>query len=130
MDRAEIIGINIFKEWVGNKGEITNTSRVGVGYDFEVKWLDTGLVEKYEVKGTTKILKIPDMSIVEFDDNQSLKADYLFVVGNVLDIGNEVLYKIPRNALSPENLKLKQTYHIRLFQNRNKMGSYKIEKGI
>jgi len=126
MEKAELLGIAAFKNWVGNNGEINDTSRLGVGYDFKVKWKDTGLEETFEVKGTSKTLKIPDMSIVEFDDKHKLKADYLFVVGNVYNPGEEVFYKIPRVALTKDNLKMKQSYHIRLFQNQKKMGTYKI----
>jgi len=126
MERTEIIGILLFKKWVGEKGEIFDTSRHGVGYDFKVKWNDTGIEETFEVKGTTKIMKIPDISIREFDSDKNLKADYLFVAGNLSNPGQEIIYVIPRKALTNENLKLKQTYHIRLFQNKKKMGQYQI----
>gem|GEM_PF-4260101 len=126
MDRTEILGISVFKKWIGERGEIFDTSRHGVGYDFKVKWNDTGLEETFEVKGTAKIMKIPDMSIREFDSDKRLRADYLFVAGNLFNSGQEILYKIPREAMSEENLKLKQTYHIRLFQNKKKMGKYQI----
>ncbi len=126
MERAETLGLLAFKNWVGDRGEILNTSRDGVGYDCKVKWKDTGLAETYEIKGTAKVLKIPDMSVVEFDESHRLKADFLFVAGNVFETGKEVLFKIPREALTEENLKLKQTYHIRLFQNQKKMGKYRL----
>lgn len=126
MKRAEVLAIEYFIKWVGNRGILTDTSRRGVGYDFIVKWRKSGKNEKYEVKGTKKPLKIPDMHVNEFDKHKRLKADYIFVVSNVHSAGKEICYKIPRNALTKENLRLKQTYHIRLFQNKNKMGRYQL----
>lgn len=118
---AEKLAINFFKNWVEKQGlELRDTQRSGVGYDFEVTGVD-GSIKKYEVKGTTKEMKIPNMSLNEFDD-KIMKADFLFVVGNIHEEGREVCYAIPREAIKPENLELKQTYRIARFQNQQKMG--------
>ncbi len=123
---TEKLGIECFIKWVESQGgKLENCSRKGVGYDFEVI-RPNSIKGSYEVKGTKKELNIPDMSVNEFD-KKVLKADWLFVVGNVHKNGEEKCYKIPREALKKENLKLKQTYHIRLFQNRSKMGKYQIK---
>jgi hypothetical protein len=113
------------RDWA-EKQQITvkPTSREGVGYDYEFNY-PNGKVQKIEVKGTKGIDKIPDISSREFD-NKILKADFLFVVGNVLD-EKKVLYKIPRQAIGNDNLLLKESYQICKFQNRKNMQKYKIE---
>ena len=126
MERAETLGIKKFIKWVGKRGKITDTSRDGVGYDFKVKWHKMRLIETYEVKGSSKTHKIPDMSIREFNNKGILKADWLFVVGNVNKKGKEVIYKIPRKAIKKDNLKLKQAYHIAKFQNKKTMSHYEL----
>ena len=77
------------------------------------------------MRGTKKEYKIPDMSVKEFK-KKTLIADFLFVVGNVFN-KKKVLYKIPRKALKPDNLVLKETYHISRFQNRKCMGKYVVK---
>jgi hypothetical protein len=93
-----------------------------VGYDYRFTYPD-GKTAKVEVKGTEKEYKIPDMSDKEFDSKQRLKADFILVVGHVLD-EEKILYKIPREAIKPGNLRPKQTYHIKRYQNRKNMGKY------
>ena len=56
------------------------------------------------------------MWVSEFDNNKRLKADFLFVVGNILKKGKEVKYLIPREEIKPDNLRLLQTYNLRCFQ--------------
>jgi len=114
------------KDWAEKKRiTVEEKSRKGVGYDYQFIY-PNGRIEKIEVKGTEKNLKIPDMSVREFDKKKRLKADFLLVVGNVFG-RQKVLYKIPRKALRPENLVLKETYHIRRFQNRKSMGKYVVK---
>jgi hypothetical protein len=111
------------KNWAEKKRiKVKEKSRKGVGYDYEFIYPD-GKTAKVEVKGTEKNLGIPDMSVREFDKEKKLKADFLLVVCNVLS-KQKTLYKIPRKAIKPENLVLKQTYHIRRFQNKKCMGKY------
>ncbi len=121
--------IKYFKKWVlslDKHAKMTDTSREGVGYDFLITW-NNGKKEKFEIKGTRKLHKIPDMSINEFDKTKRLKADFLFVVGNLEEHNRPVFYKIPKNRIAPENLSLKQTYEIKRFQNRKNMSSYLIQ---
>jgi hypothetical protein len=128
---AEKLGESAFKSWAKKEGaiEIIPKSRNGVGYDFKVKWKDRRNNRKkigtFEVKGTKRKLGIPDMSVNEFK-NYKLKADFIFVAGNVFGPGENILYKIPRKALTRKNLKLKKTYHIKLFQNEREMGRHRI----
>jgi hypothetical protein len=97
-----------------------------VGYDYEFTYPD-GKTAKVEVKGTEKEYRIPDMSVTEFDSKDRLKADFILVVGHVLS-EERILYKIPREAIKPENLRPKQTYHIRRFQNRKRMEEYVVKR--
>lgn len=122
VNRQEQAAMKFVRDWA-EKRKITvkDTHGKGVGYDYEFIYPD-GKIEKVEVKGTKKEHKIPDMSVKEFH-KKKLIADYLFVVGNVLG-KDRILYKIPRKAIKPENLKLKETYHIRRFQNRKNMDRY------
>ena len=125
VNRQEQAAMKFVKDWA-KKQKITvrDAHGKGVGYDYEFIHPD-GKTEKVEVKGTKKEYKIPDMSVKEFEKKR-LIADFLFVIGNVLS-KERILYKIPREAIKPENLKLKETYHIRRFQNRKNMGKYRIE---
>ena len=110
------------KDWAEKrKIAVKDMHGKGVGYDYEFIHPD-GKTEKVEVKGTKKEYKIPDMSVKEFHKKR-LIADSLFVVGNVLS-KEKILYRIPREAFKPGNLKLKETYHISRFQNRKNMEKY------
>jgi hypothetical protein len=123
VNRQERIAMKFVKNWAEKKRiKVEEKSRKGVGYDYEFIYPD-GKTAKVEVKGTEKNLGIPDMSVREFDKEKKLKADFLLVVCNVLS-KRKTLYKIPRKAIKPENLVLKQTYHIRRFQNKKRMGKY------
>jgi len=125
VNRQEQIAMKFIKDWAEKqKIRVEEKHRKGVGYDYEFVY-PNGRIEKIEVKGTEKDLKIPDMSVREFDKKR-LKADFLLVVGNVLS-KQKVLYKIPRKAIKPEDLVLKKTYHIRRFQNRKSMGKYTVK---
>lgn len=103
---------------------VQDVSKAGRGYDYEFHFRD-GRVEKVEVKGTRKPYGIPDMRTSEFRDKR-LKADYMLVVGNVLSLGEERLYKIPREAIKDDNLKPRHTYHIARFQGKKNMEKYLI----
>jgi hypothetical protein len=125
VNRQEQIAMKFVKDWAEKKRILVEEkSRKGVGYDYQFIY-PNGRTEKIEVKGTEKNLKIPDMSVREFD-KKTLRADFLLVVGNVFS-KQKVLYKIPRKALRPDNLVLKKTYHIRRFQNRKCMGKYLVK---
>jgi hypothetical protein len=125
VNQQEQAAMKFVRDWAEKQQiSVKSTHRAGVGYDYEFKYPD-GKVEKVEVKGTKGIDKIPDLSLREFD-NKILKADFLLVVGNVLD-EKKVLYKIPKQAICNDNLLLKQSYQICKFQNRKNMQKYKIE---
>jgi hypothetical protein len=125
VNQQEQTAMKFVRDWA-EKQQITvkHTDRKGVGYDYEFTY-PNGKVEKIEVKGTKGIDKIPDMSVREFN-NEILKADFLLVIGNVLD-EKKVLYKIPRQAIGNDNLRLKKSYQICKFQNRKNMQKYKVE---
>jgi hypothetical protein len=126
VNQQEQIAIDFVRSWAEKKGiRVEPTSRKGVGYDYQFIYPD-GKIEKIEVKGTEKNLRIPDMSVREFDKNKTLRADFLLVVGKVLS-EQKVLYRILRKAIKPENLFLKETYHIRRSQNRKCMGRYVVK---
>jgi hypothetical protein len=123
VNQQEQTAMKFVKDWAEKqKIVVRKTSRMGFGYDYEFTHPD-GRTEKVEVKGTKKEYKIPDMSVREFDEKKRLKADFLLVVGNVLN-KEKILYRIPRKDIKPENLSLKQTFHIRKFQNRKNMKKY------
>src|SRR3989344_4236336 len=113
-----------FEIWAKKKrGKVNRVARAGVGYDYEVRWLN-GKKEKFEVKGSKKLYAIPDMSIREFDQKtKKLKADFLFVVNNIYN-GRLVHFKIPRDAITGKHLFLKQSYHIRRFGNQREMNQF------
>lgn len=122
VNRQEQIAMKFVKDWAEKQNiRVEDKHGGGVGYHYEFIYPD-GRIEKVEVKGTKKEYKIPDMSVKEFE-KKTLIADFLFVVGNVFN-KEKILYKIPREAIKPENLKLKETYHIRRFQNRKNMKKY------
>jgi len=124
-NEAELRSIEFVKRWAEKKGiTVRKPSSKGAGYDLEFVHPDGG-VEKIEVKGSSKVYSIPDMRVSEFE-GKSLKADFLYVVGNVLSPGEEHLYVIPRGALKPENLRLRQTYFISRFQTKINMEKYRI----
>jgi hypothetical protein len=125
VNQQEQAAMKFVRGWAEKQKIIVKpTHREGVGYDYEFTYPD-GKVEKIEVKGTKGIDKIPDMSAREFE-NKILKADFLLVVGNLLN-EEKILYKIPRQAIGKNNLLLKQSYQICKFQNRKNMQKYKIE---
>ena len=122
-NEAEVAGVDYVIQWAKKrKIKVTPTHRDGVGYDLKFEYPD-GSVEKIEVKGSRKPHAIPDMRVSEFEKFE-LKADYMYVVGNVLAKGNERLYRIPKSAIKAEHLSLRQTYHIRRFQGRKNMEKY------
>lgn len=126
VNQQEQIAMKFVKDWAEKqKIKVEEKYRMGVGYDYEFIH-PHGKTEKVEVKGTKKEYKIPDMSVREFDEKKKLKADFLLVVGNVLS-KEKILYKIPRKDIKPENLSLKQTFHIRKFQKRKNMEKYILE---
>lgn len=128
MMSTELKATKYFEEWVKKEGGMP-VQQHGNGYDYEVTWEKgpkKGTKEKYEVKGSTKIKYIPDMRTSEFD-NMRLKADFLFVVWNVNQAGEEVVYIIPRDEIKPEHLLLLQTYRLRCFQNNQVMGRFRIK---
>ena len=122
-NRTEVAAMEYIKNLLNKNGmKCQDTSRDGKGYDLEV--IDGERRIKLEVAGTQKECKIPDRSAYEFDNSKRLKADYLVVVGNCLSEDEERVYFIPRDAIRPENLRLKQSYHIARFQSCKNMGRF------
>jgi hypothetical protein len=123
----EVKAMRYVRKWA-KEHRITprDMSRKGLGYDYLFVYHD-GRTEKVEVKGVSKPYGIPDMRLNEFR-NKRLKADYLMVVGNATSPRRERLYRIPRNAIKPKNLKLLQTYRIIRFQGKKNMEKYRVKK--
>jgi hypothetical protein len=117
----------IFENWAKNNGfKIKDMRYAGIGYDYKI--IDNeGKLITFEIKGSKRINSIPDMSVAEFDQNKRLKADFLFVINNIHEKGKEIIFKIPRNSIKPENLLLKQTYRIERFQNKKIMKQFRIK---
>jgi hypothetical protein len=93
------------------------------GYDYDFIF-PNGTVKKIEVKGTSKVDKIPDLYESEVKD-MKIVADFLYVVGNVRNRGNEILYVIPRDDIKSENLRPSGRWRIARFQNKKTMGKYR-----
>jgi poly(3-hydroxybutyrate) depolymerase len=126
MNEVEKKSYEIFKKWAKSQGlqitkDYTLKKKEAKGYDFEAK-NQNGEITTYEVKGSKHKNAIPDLRDSEFE-NKKLKADFLFVVGNI-QRGKEVIYKIPRDAIKPENLSPKKYYFIRRFQNKKVMEEF------
>jgi hypothetical protein len=124
-NKPEVEAMQFVRKWAKSKGiDPIDVSHSGRGYDYQFKHED-GKIEKVEVKGVSKSYGIPDMRVNEFR-NKRLKADYLFVVGNVATHRKRRVYKIPRNAIKPKNLILLQTYRITRFQGKKNMEKYRV----
>ena len=123
MNPQEKRAYEIFEEWAKGKNlEIRDCKRKGKGYDYETEDA-SGKKTTYEVKGSKHENAIPDLHENEVVNGKHLKADFLFVVGNVLKEGKEVIYLIPRHVLKPDNFRLNpRTYRIVYFQNKKVMG--------
>lgn len=89
------------------------------GYDLVFVRPD-GKKERIEVKGSEMDNMIPDMRVSEFDGRKRLRADFLYFVGNVFK-RKKAFHIIPRNAIRPEDLSLRGTYHL-------KFGKKRLEK--
>jgi hypothetical protein len=121
----ESAAMRFVRRWAQSKGiAVKDVSRSGLGYDYRFTYHD-GKIEKVEVKGISKPYGIPDMRVNEFR-NKRLKADHLLVVGCATSPKKRRLYKIPRNAIKPNNLKLLQTYRITRFQAKKNMEKYRV----
>lgn len=125
MNEVEKKSYEIFKRWVDDKGmkitkDYTLNREERKGYDFEVR-NQNGEILKFEVKGSTHKNAIPDLRDSEVE-NRKLKADFLFVVGNLFQKGEkEIKYKISKDKIKPENFVLRKSYYIRRFQNQKNM---------
>jgi hypothetical protein len=124
-NKPEVIAMQFVRTWAGKQGiTVKDVSRRGLGYDYRFT-SPGGKTVRVEVKGVSKPCGIPDMRVNEFR-NKRLKADYLLVVGNITPPKRKRLYKIPRNAIKPNNLKLLQTYRITRFQGKKNMEKYRV----
>ncbi len=91
-------------------------SKFASGYDLVLLY-PSGKRRRIEVKGSQKDNMIPDIRVSEFDDEKRLKADFLYFVGNVFK-RKPILHVIPRNAIRPQDLSPRGTYHLRFGMNR------------
>lgn len=127
MNEQERRGYELFERWVLKNGMTFERCKgSGVGYDYKVTDRN-GKVESYEVKGSKHVRAIPDLFWTEVDaKKRTLKANYLFITGNILEPGKEVHYRIARKKFKPDNFTPRQTWHVSRFQNKG-MNNYEVE---
>ena len=109
---VEIDGMELAKRHFSSEGyDVDDVSRKRGhnGYDLVVS--RNGESSKIEVKGCTREWQIPDPYFTEFDEQRTLVADYLCVV-YMIDGRDPFICIIPRDAIPPEQVTLKQAYRI------------------
>jgi hypothetical protein len=104
--------ISVSKQYLESRGysiEDVSRKRAHHGYDFIVRRRQENL--KVEVKGCTRMWRIPDLYVSEFDKEKRLIADFLCVV-YFIELEKPKVCMIPRDSIKPEYVKRLSRYRI------------------
>jgi len=94
-----------------NRFKVTDVARRPDHKGYDLLAERDGQKLRIEVKGCTRKWGIPDLFSTEFDAERRLVADYLYVVYFLGDQPPSLCI-IPRDAITPDMVQLKQGYRI------------------
>ena len=104
--------ISVSKQHLESRGySVEDVSRVRAhhGYDLTARGRQENL--KVEVKGCTRMWRIPDLYVSEFDKKKRLIADFLCVV-YFIKLEEPKVCMIPRDSIKPEYVSPLSRYRI------------------